>query len=109
MLAADNWHVPTFNYQLRVDKPALLYWLQIMATLGVGVGEFAVGCRRRWPRFWRCWPPMSWDGERWRRCRLIGGIALATAVVFSAAAHFANPDALLCACTVLTFCCSGAV
>ena len=23
-----NWVVPTFNYQLRVDKPALLYWLQ---------------------------------------------------------------------------------
>ena len=31
MLASGNWIVPTFNYQLRVDKPALLYWCQIGA------------------------------------------------------------------------------
>src|SRR5690349_16389027 len=41
MLAADNWRVPTFNFRLRVDKPALLYWLQMFAALRFGVGEFA--------------------------------------------------------------------
>src|SRR5436190_14051814 len=41
MLEADNWRLPTFNYQLRVDKPALLYWLQILGYRTFGVGEFA--------------------------------------------------------------------
>src|SRR5437870_11679794 len=41
MLQADNWRLPTFNYQLRVDKPALLYWLQIFSYQSFGVGEFA--------------------------------------------------------------------
>src|SRR5437868_809201 len=33
--------VPTFNGQLRVDKPALLYWLQVAAYHLFGVNEFA--------------------------------------------------------------------
>src|SRR5262249_29549579 len=33
---------------------------------------------------------------------LLAGLVLAAAPAFCAAAHFANPDALLCACTVLT-------
>src|SRR5436309_9666920 len=41
MLASGNWIVPTFNYQLRVDKPALLYWCQIGAYRAFGVSEFA--------------------------------------------------------------------
>src|SRR6266700_4048129 len=28
MFDSGDWVVPTFNYVLRVDKPALLYWLQ---------------------------------------------------------------------------------
>src|SRR5437868_10790935 len=36
---------------------------------------------------------------------LLAGVLLASAVMFCAAAHFANPDALLTACTVLTFLC----
>src|SRR5438270_10128432 len=40
MLESGNWVVPTFNFQLRVDKPALLYWLQIGAYRLFGVGEF---------------------------------------------------------------------
>src|ERR1043166_2054327 len=41
MLESDNWVVPTFNGQLRVDKPALLYWLQLGAYKIFGVNEFA--------------------------------------------------------------------
>lgn len=103
MLAANNWHVPTFNYQLRVDKPALLYWLQIVASLGFGVGEFA----GRLPSALAGWIAVLVTYELGRRAfgaraGLIAGVALASAVLFSAAAHFANPDALLCACTALT-------
>src|SRR5438477_9692462 len=41
MLVSGDWIVPTFNYQLRVDKPALLYWCQIAAYRLFGVNEFA--------------------------------------------------------------------
>src|SRR5262245_49958292 len=39
MMAADNLIVPTFNGALRVDKPALLYWLQIAAYRLWGIDE----------------------------------------------------------------------
>ena len=41
MLAAGEWIVPQFNYQLRTDKPILLYWLMLAAYHTFGVGEFA--------------------------------------------------------------------
>ena len=41
MLEAADLVVPTFNYQLRVDKPALLYWLQMAGYRVWGVNEFA--------------------------------------------------------------------
>jgi len=41
MLESENWVIPTFNYELRVDKPALLYWLQIQAYRQFGVSEFS--------------------------------------------------------------------
>jgi 4-amino-4-deoxy-L-arabinose transferase-like glycosyltransferase len=104
MLEAENWTVPVFNGELRVDKPILLYWLQLAAYRTFGVGEFAarlpsalaamltvlltyeLGCRLFDPR-----------------TGLLGGIILASSLLFCGSAHFANPDALLNACTVLTF------
>src|SRR5207244_12199785 len=41
MMLAGNWVIPTFNGDLRVDKPALLYWLQVAAYYGFGVNEFS--------------------------------------------------------------------
>src|SRR3954471_14670943 len=41
MMEAGNWVLPTFNGRTRVDKPALIYWLQIAAYRTFGVGEFA--------------------------------------------------------------------
>src|SRR5256885_1013055 len=41
MLGADNWIVPTFNYKLRTDKPAMLYWLQMLAYRQFGINEFS--------------------------------------------------------------------
>src|SRR5262245_22529936 len=40
-LASGNWVVPTFNYKLREDKPALLYWLQMAGYEVLGVNETA--------------------------------------------------------------------
>ena len=39
MLEGDTWIVPTFNYQLRTDKPALLYWCVRIAYAVLGVDE----------------------------------------------------------------------
>src|SRR5262245_32087958 len=41
MYESDNWIVPTFNFFLRIDKPVLLYWLQMTAYRVCGVNEFA--------------------------------------------------------------------
>jgi 4-amino-4-deoxy-L-arabinose transferase-like glycosyltransferase len=106
MFAADNWHVPTFNFALRVDKPAFLYWLQIFGYLQFGVGEFA----GRLPSALAALLTVLTTYELGRKmfsagAGLCAGIALATAIMFGAAAHFANPDALLAACTTLTFFC----
>jgi 4-amino-4-deoxy-L-arabinose transferase-like glycosyltransferase len=41
MLERGDWVVPTFNYELRTQKPVLLYWL-IMASYSLfGINEFA--------------------------------------------------------------------
>src|SRR5690349_14543704 len=41
MLARGDWIVPTFNQELRTDKPVLLYWLMMPAYLLLGVSELA--------------------------------------------------------------------
>src|SRR3954465_13325564 len=41
MLDSGNLIVPTFNYRLREDKPALIYWLQMGCSRLVGVNEWS--------------------------------------------------------------------
>src|SRR5919198_4964453 len=102
MLGCGNWVVPTFNYQLRVDKPALLYWLQAAAYRAFGVNEFAA----RLPSALAALATVLMAYELGRRMfgagtGLLAGLILASSAGFCAAAHFANPDALLNAFTVL--------
>lgn len=96
MLESDNWRVPTFNYQLRPDKPVLLYWLMIAAYQWLGVNEFAA----------RCWSALAGVGTCvvttllgagmfGIRAGLLAGIVLATSVLFSVSSHAATPDAVL--------------
>jgi 4-amino-4-deoxy-L-arabinose transferase-like glycosyltransferase len=104
MLESDNWTIPTFNFVLRVDKPALLYWLQITCYKAFGINEFAA----RLPSALAALLGMLATYELGRRMfncgvGLLAGVVLATAPAFSAAAHFANPDALLTAFTALAF------
>jgi 4-amino-4-deoxy-L-arabinose transferase-like glycosyltransferase len=103
MLDAGNWVIPYFNYTFRVDKPALLYWLQIWCYQLFGVGEFA----GRLPSALAALVTVLLVYEMGRRffnasTSLLAGIILASSPLFCAAAHFANPDALLNACTVAT-------
>src|SRR5450432_3795221 len=41
MLDRGDWIVPTFNGQLRTDKPILLYWAMLAVYNVLGVNEFA--------------------------------------------------------------------
>jgi 4-amino-4-deoxy-L-arabinose transferase-like glycosyltransferase len=104
MRASRNWIVPTFNNRLRVDKPALLYWLQAAAYHFFGMNEFAA----RLPSALAALAAVLLCYELGRRmfsaaAGLCGGLIVASTPMFCAAARFANPDALLNCFTVLTF------
>jgi 4-amino-4-deoxy-L-arabinose transferase-like glycosyltransferase len=104
MFESRNWVVPTFNGKLRVDKPALLYWLQLGSYEVFGVNEFAA----RFPSAVAAMATVLLAYELGRRLfgsastGLFGGLVLASSVAFCAAARFANPDALLNLFTVLS-------
>jgi 4-amino-4-deoxy-L-arabinose transferase-like glycosyltransferase len=88
--------VPTFNYQLRVDKPVLLYWLQIAAYALCGTSEFAA----RLPSALAALAAVLITYEFGRHmfgsiAAFLAGLMLASATLFCASARFANPDALL--------------
>jgi 4-amino-4-deoxy-L-arabinose transferase-like glycosyltransferase len=104
MRESGDWVVPHFNGDLRPDKPALLYWLQLAAYQAFGINEFSA----RLPSALAALATVLLTYELGRRMfdpatGLLAGVVLASATLFSAAAHFANPDALLDACAVLTF------
>src|SRR5437870_132999 len=103
MMESGNLLVPTFNGGLRVDKPALLYWLQIAAYRLCGVNEFAA----RLPSALAAILSIFLIYELTRllfdpATAILAGLVLPTGCAFCASAHFANPDALLHALTVLT-------
>lgn len=103
MQDSGNWVVPTFNYELRVDKPALLYWLQMGAFRLFGINEFAA----RLPSALAALATVIMTYELGRQMfgsmtGLLAGLVLASTGLFCASAHFANPDALLNAFTLLT-------
>jgi 4-amino-4-deoxy-L-arabinose transferase-like glycosyltransferase len=106
MLESGKWVVPTFNNVLRVDKPALLYWLQATAYHLFGINEFAA----RLPSALAGLVTVLLTYELGRRMfnavtGLLGGLILASTPMICAAARFANPDALLNGCCVLTMLC----
>jgi 4-amino-4-deoxy-L-arabinose transferase-like glycosyltransferase len=100
---SGNFVVPTFNYQLREDKPALLYWLQVGCFRALGVNERAA----RLPSALAALLTILATYELGRLlfgkgAGLLAGLILAVTAGLGAAAHFANPDALLLACTTWT-------
>jgi 4-amino-4-deoxy-L-arabinose transferase-like glycosyltransferase len=102
MMERGDWVVPTFNFELRNDKPALLYWLQIGAYRLCGVNEMAA----RLPSAVAALLTVLLVYELGRlmfgaAAGLLSGSILASTVMFCVSAHFANPDALLNAFTAL--------
>jgi 4-amino-4-deoxy-L-arabinose transferase-like glycosyltransferase len=106
MYQSSNFVVPTFNYKLRIDKPVLLYWLQVSAYYVFGINEFAA----RFPSAFAALLAVLVTYELGRlmfacSTALLGAVILATSIAVGAAAHFANPDALLNLCTLLSLWC----
>ncbi|HTU89782.1 MAG TPA: glycosyltransferase family 39 protein [Gemmataceae bacterium] len=106
MYESGNYIVPTFNYKLRLDKPVLLYWLQALAYRICGINEFAA----RLPSALASLLALLLVYELGRclldrSAALLAGLILASSIAFCAAAHFANPDALLNLCILLNMWC----
>jgi len=103
MMASGNWIVPTFNGQLRVDKPALLYWFQILAYQTFGINEFAARLPSALAALLTVL--LSYELARsmfTRTTGLLAGVIVVSMPMLCGAGRFANPDALLNLFTVLT-------
>ena len=104
MRDANTWIVPTFNYQLRTAKPALLYWLQRASYATFGVSEWSA----RLPSVLAAWLAVLLTYELARRMftratALLAGVVLASAMQFGMLSHAATPDATLLFFTMLTY------
>lgn len=106
MYESGNFIVPTFNYNLRVDKPVLLYWLQAGAYRVCGVNEFSARLPSALASLLALWVTYEFGRRLFNRtAALLAALILAGSVAFCVAAHFANPDALLNLCVLLSLWC----
>ncbi|MDB5347366.1 MAG: glycosyl transferase family 39 [Schlesneria sp.] len=104
MYERGDWIVPTFNAQLRTDKPILIYWWMQLSFRLFGVSEFsarlgsallAVGTvfltyhmgRKLYS------PPIAF----------LAALILATSLMFSVLGRAVTPDATLLSCLMLVF------
>ena len=100
MLQRGDWVVPTFNDELRHQKPVLLYWLMMSVYPLFGVNEFSA-------RFWSATlgivTTLATYGIARKLCdaqtSLLAAIALATCLMFDIAARAATPDSILICCS----------
>lgn len=104
MFEAGTWVIPTFNFELRTQKPVMLYWLQRISYAAFGVSEWSA----RLPSVLASWLTILLTYELARRMfnrgtGLLAAIALGSAIEFSILAHAATPDATLLLFTVLTY------
>jgi 4-amino-4-deoxy-L-arabinose transferase-like glycosyltransferase len=100
MLARGDWIVPTFNDELRGQKPVLLYWLMMLSYQVFGINEFA-------GRFFSALLAIGTVIATWgiakslfdRTVAMLASLALASSLMFGVAARAATPDSLLIFCT----------
>ena len=94
--------VPTFNHELRTDKPVLVYWLMMGSYALFGVTEFAA----RFPSavLGLCTALATYHLGRLLFRPQVGlwaGLVMATNLMFGVAARAATPDSTLICCTTL--------
>ncbi|HEX5470314.1 MAG TPA: glycosyltransferase family 39 protein, partial [Lacipirellulaceae bacterium] len=99
MFSRGDWIVPTFNGQLRTDKPILIYWCMIAVYQLFGVSEMSarlpsalagIGTIVLTFHLGR----MMFD----RRTGLMASCLAASALMFAVLARGATPDSLLIFC-----------
>ena len=96
MMQRGDWVVPTFNDQLRHQKPVLLYWLIMSAYSVFGVNEFAA-------RFWSAVLAVGTILATYAIARrllnpiiaLLSSIVLSSSLMFVVAGRAATPDSAL--------------
>jgi 4-amino-4-deoxy-L-arabinose transferase-like glycosyltransferase len=103
MLERGDWVVPTFNYELRTQKPVLLYWLIMASYQVLGVNEFAA----RLPSALLAVGTTLVTFHLARRLfsprvGLLAGIMVATCLMFGVAGRAATPDSCLIFFTTLS-------
>jgi 4-amino-4-deoxy-L-arabinose transferase-like glycosyltransferase len=104
MMARGDWIVPTFNDELRQQKPVLLYWLMGVAYSVFGVNEWA-------GRFFSALLAVGTVVATWgitrsffdRTTALLASLMLASNLMFCVAARAATPDSLLIFCVTMSF------
>jgi 4-amino-4-deoxy-L-arabinose transferase-like glycosyltransferase len=96
MLERGDWVVPTFNYELRPQKPVLLYWLMMASYSVFGVNELAA----RLPSALMAMGTTLVTFHLGRllfsvRVGLFGGLMMASCLMFGVAGRAATPDSCL--------------
>ena len=96
MLERGDWVVPTFNYELRPQKPVLLYWLMMASYSVFGVNELAA----RLPSALLAMGTTLVTFHLGRllfnaRVGLFGGLMMASCLMFGVAGRAATPDSCL--------------
>lgn len=104
MFERGDWIVPTFNHDLRTDKPILIYWVMLTSFHLFGVSELtarlgssvlAIGASLLTYHLGR----KLFDAQT----GLYAGLILCTCLMFSAVGRSVTPDATLIFCTTLAF------
>ena len=104
MFERSDWIVPTFNAQLRTDKPILIYWLMQVSFSLFGVSEFAA-------RFGSAFLAVGTTLLTYHLGRklyspevgLLAGVIVCTSLMFSAVGRAVTPDSVLVFCLTLAF------
>lgn len=106
MFLRGDWIVPTFNAELRTDKPILIYWIMLCSYSVFGVSEFAA-------RFGSSVLAVGTSLLTYHLGRrlfhpqvgLYAAVILCTCLMFSAVGRAVTPDSTLIFCTTLAFFC----
>ncbi|MDZ4684106.1 MAG: glycosyltransferase family 39 protein [Planctomycetaceae bacterium] len=104
MFERGDWIVPTFNTELRTDKPILIYWIMLCSYTVFGVNEFAA-------RFGSSVLAVGTSLLVYHLGRLLfhrevglwSAIVLCTCLMFAAVGRAVTPDSTLIFCTTSAF------
>lgn len=105
MLSRGDWIVPTFNEDLRTDKPILIYWVMLCSYHLFGVSEFAARFGSSLMSIGTCLGTYYLGRKLYdRQVGLLAAIVVATSLMFSAVGRAVTPDATLVCCLTWVFC-----